>query len=72
LDLESLLDHNQLDNYQTIQQPCDRARERCRENAIVIAHLRVLMLERQGLPVRMQAHIDEEVGKIIRSCDELL
>jgi hypothetical protein len=72
LDIESLFDHYQLDYYQNIQQPCDRVKGRCRNDAIVIAHLRVLMLERQGLPVRMQAHIDEEVGKILRSCDELI
>jgi hypothetical protein len=64
LDFENLMDRYQLDYYQNIQQTCEQVRESCRRNAIILAHLRVLMLERQELPVRMQAFIDEEVRKI--------
>jgi hypothetical protein len=71
LEIENLLDCRQFVYYQSILRHYERVRERCRKNAIIIAYLRVLMLERQGLPVSMQTHIDEEVRKILLSCDEL-
>jgi len=72
LEIENLLDCRQLDYYQSIQQFCERVRERCRKDAIINAHLRVLILERQGLQVfGMQAHIDKEVRKLLRSCLEV-
>jgi len=73
LEIENLVDCRQLDYYQSIQRHCEKVRERCRKNAIIIAHLRVLTLERQGLQVfGLQAHIDKEVRKILSSFDELL
>src|SRR5882762_9870546 len=71
-EIDNLLDCRQLDYYQSIQQFCERVRERCRKDAIINAHLRVLILERQGLQVfGMQAHIDKEVRKLLRSCLEV-
>jgi hypothetical protein len=73
LEIENLLDCRQLDYYQSVQQLCERIGERCRKDAIIIAHLRALILERQELRVfGMQAHIDKEVRKLLRSCDEFL
>ena len=73
MDIENLSDCRQLDYYQEIQRYCERVRDRSRKDEIIIAHLRVLILERQGLQVfGMQAHIDKEVRKILGSCDEFL
>jgi hypothetical protein len=73
LDIENLSDRRQLDYYQEIQRYCERVRDRSRKDEIIIAHLRVLILEREGLQVfGMQAHIDNEVRKILGSCDEFL
>jgi len=72
LDTENLLECRQREYYQNIQRHCERVRERCRKDAIINAHLRVLILERQGLQVfGMQAHIDKEVRKLLRSCLEV-
>jgi hypothetical protein len=72
LEIENSLDCRQLDYNQHIQRHCERVRERCRKNAIIIAHLRILILERQGLEVlRTQAHIDREVRKLLDSCLEM-
>ena len=73
MEIENILDCRQLDYYQNIQRHCDRVRDRSRKDAIIIAHLGVLILERQGLEVvGMQAHIDKEVKNLLHSCDEFL
>ena len=72
MEIENSLDCRQLDYCQNIQRHCERVRERCRKEAIIIAHLRVLMLERKQLQVfGLQAHIDKEVRKLLRSCLEV-
>jgi ribosomal protein S14 len=71
LEIENLLECRQLD-YQSIQEHCERVKERCRKDAITNAHLRVLMLERQELQeLGMQAHIDKEVRNLLRSYFEV-
>jgi len=68
LDIENLLDRRQRDYYQNIQRHCERVKERCRKNAIIIAHLRILTLERQHLQVfSMQARADKKIRKLLES-----
>ncbi len=71
LEIENLLECHQRDYYQNIQQHCERVKERCRKNAIIIAHMRILTLERQQVQVFcMQARADKKVRKLLESVSE--
>jgi hypothetical protein len=73
LEIENLLECRQRNYYQNIQRHCERVKERCRKNAIIIAHLRILTLERQQLQVFcMQARADKKVRELLESVAEVL
>jgi hypothetical protein len=68
LDTENLSECRQREYYQNIQRHCDRVKDRCRKNAIIIAHLRILTLERQHLQeFSMQARADKKIRKLLES-----